>query len=191
MKSLGDLSRLYFQEFVLSGDASKMVDLRLGYDGLDEADSTYLNQGVNEWTIPAGVSSNGTSKGMPLLQEVNLSNIKFKKENITFDFSSCEKLRDFRDTGSNITSVTFAEGVALDTLYLSDTTATLTLIEPRMLTELVENYEYPVANNNGKLIAKPGLYIKNLTDGGDSPKTNITTLDIRGGGLGYNSYKLL
>lgn len=191
MKSLGDLSRLYFQEFVLSGDASKMVDLRLGYDGLDEADSTYLNQGVNEWTIPAGVSSNGTSKGMPLLQEVNLSNIKFKKENITFDFSSCEKLRDFRDTGSNITSVTFAEGVALDTLYLSDTTATLTLVEPRMLTELVENYEYPVANNNGKLIAKPGLYIKNLTDGGDSPKTNITTLDIRGGGLGYNSYKLL
>lgn len=191
MKSLGDLSRLYFQEFVLSGDASKMVDLRLGYDGLDEANSTYLNQGVNEWTIPAGVSANGTSKGMPLLQEVNLSNIKFKKENITFDFSSCEKLRDFRNIGSNITSVTFAEGVALDTLYLSDTTATLTLVEPRMLTEFIENYEYPVVDSSGKLTAKPGLYIQGLTDGGDSPKTNITTLDIRGGGLGYNSYKLL
>lgn len=189
MKSLGDLSRLYFQEFVLTGNASKMIDLRLGYDGLDEAGGSYLNQGVNEWTIPAGSST--TSKGMPLLQEVNLSNIKFKNENVTFNFSSCEKLRDFRDTGSNITSVTFAEGVALDTLYLSDTTATLTLVEPRMLTELIENYEYPVADSSGKLSAKPGLYIQGLTDGGDSPKTNITTLDIRGGGLGYNSYKLL
>lgn len=190
MKSLGDLSRLYFQEFVLSGDASKMVDLRLGYDGLDEANGSYLNQGVNEWTIPAGISSNGTSKGMPLLQEVNLSNIRFKN-NVTFDFSSCEKLRDFRDTGSNITKVTFAEGVALDTLYLSNDTSELKLVEPRMLTELVENYESPIANSNGKLIAKPGLYIQGLTDGGTTPQTEIITLDIRGGGLGYNSYKLL
>ena len=190
MKSLGDLSRLYFQEFVLSGDASKMVDLRLGYDGLDEAGSTYANQEVNEWTIPAGVSANGTGKGMPLLQEVNLSNIHFKNA-VNFDFSSCEKLRDFRDTGSNITQVSFAEGVALDTLYLSSETSELKLVEPRMLTELVENYEAPVANSSGKLVAKPGLYIQGLTDGGDSPKTNIITLDIRGGGLGYNSYKLL
>ena len=190
MKSLGDLSRLYFQEFVLSGDASKMVDLRLGYDGLDEAGSTYANQEVNEWTIPAGVSANGTGKGMPLLQEVNLSNIHFKNT-VNFDFSSCEKLRDFRDTGSNITQVSFAEGVALDTLYLSSETSELKLVEPRMLTELVENYEAPIANSSGKLVAKPGLYIQGLTDGGDSPKTNIITLDIRGGGLGYNSYKLL
>jgi hypothetical protein len=34
MKSLGDLSKLYFQEFAMEGKADKMTDLLLGYDGL-------------------------------------------------------------------------------------------------------------------------------------------------------------
>ena len=47
MKSLGDLSKLYFQEFELSGKASNMTDLLLGYDGLDEGGQSYRNNDVN------------------------------------------------------------------------------------------------------------------------------------------------
>ena len=187
MKSLGDLSRLYFQEFELSGKANKMIDLKLGYDGLDEEGNPYKNSGVNDWTIPAAAGS--LTGGMPLLQEVNLCNITFKNSNNTFDFSSCEKLRNFRNTGSNITQVTFAEGVSLDTLYLTKDTTALQLIEARLLTNLITTYQNPVADEDGNLVAQPGLYIEGLTDG--AKKTAITTFDIRGGNLGYNSYTLL
>ena len=190
MKSLGDLSRLYFQEFELSGKASKMTDLKLGYDGLDEEGNEYKNSGVNDWTIPAAAGT--LTGGMPLLKEVNLCNVTFKNQNNTFDFSSCEKMTNFRNTGSNITQVTFADGVALDTLYLTDTTTALNLTEARKLTDLITKYEHPVADEDGNLVAKKGLYIAGLTDKDKSKaKTNITTFDIQGGALGYNSYKLL
>jgi hypothetical protein len=38
MKSLGDLSKLYFQEFAMEGKADRMIDLLLGYDGLATED---------------------------------------------------------------------------------------------------------------------------------------------------------
>lgn len=187
MKSLGDLSRLYFQEFELSGKASKMTDLRLGYDGVDEEGSQYKNSGVNDWTIPAAAGT--LTGGMPLLREVNLSNVIFKNSNITFDFSSCEKLENFRNTGSNITQVTFADGVSLNTLYLTSATTTLKLVEARLLNDLITEYKTPTRNADGTLTAVPGLYIQNLTDG--KKQTLITIFDIQGGNLGYNSYKLL
>jgi hypothetical protein len=192
MKSLGDLSKLYLQEFELTGSATKMTDLLMGYDGLDEGGRSYKNEGVNTWTVPAGASGDG----MPLLKEVNLSNIKFKDNNVTFDFSSCEKLENFRNTGSNIVQVTFADGVALNTLYLTSETTTLKLTEARLLKNLVTEYHNPVKNSiTGKLEvaeADQGLYIADLTDkDNDNATTKITTLNIAGGGLGYNSYKLL
>lgn len=184
MKSLGDLSRLYFQEFDLSGKATKMTDLKLGYDGLDEEKHEYKNSGVNTWTLTG-------SEGLPLVKEINLCNITFKNENVTFDFSQSEKLQNFRNTGSNITQVTFADGVALDTLYLSDKTVSLSLVEARLLTDLIEKYENPTLNEaTGNLDAHPGLYIAGLTDG-TSASSNLMTLSIEGGNLGYNSYKLL
>lgn len=189
MKSLGDLSRLYFQEFELSGKAPKMVDLLLGYDGTDEEGNQYKNSGVNDWTIPAAAGT--LTGGMPLLRKVNLSNITFKNQTPTFDFSSCEKLENFRDIGSNITQVTFADGVALNTLYLSDSTVNLKLVEARLLTELVTDDKAPITRNeqDNTLTAKPGLFIDGLTNG--KKQTKLITFDIQGGNLGYNSYKLL
>jgi hypothetical protein len=133
---------------------------------------------------------------MPLLKEVNLSNVKFKENNPTFDFSSCEKLENFRDTGSNITQVSFADGVALNTLYLTDETKVLKLTEARLLTDLVDTYVNPVKNKSTSKLEvaeeNRGLYIANLTDKDNAnATTNITTLNIAGGGLGYNSYVLL
>ena len=73
MKSLGDLSKLYFQEFAMEGKADKMTDLLLGYDGLTIEDGqpyAYFNKDVNDWSYP----------DMPLLKEMNLCNITFKKD---------------------------------------------------------------------------------------------------------------
>ena len=57
--------------------------------------------------------------GKPLLKEVNLSGIQFTSA-VTFpiDLSSAEKLKVFKALKSNLLSVTFADGVALNTLYL-------------------------------------------------------------------------
>ena len=204
MKSLGDLSKLYFQEFELSGKAGNMTDLLLGYDGLDENGQNYRNNDVNTWTIPAQAGT--IEGGMPLLKEVNLSNINFKDTNVTFDFTSSEKMTNFRNTGSNIVAVKFADGVALNTLYLTDKTTSFTLTEANMLKGLIKTYENPVLNEiTDKLEAKPGLYITNLTDKinemyiagssagnkNDYVSTNITTFSIDGGNLGYESYELL
>lgn len=186
MKSLGDLSKLYFQEFELSGNATKITDLKLGYDGVDENGDHYKNSGVNKWTITG-------SSGLPLVKEINLSYIIFKDNNVTFDLSASEKLQNFRDVGSNITQVTFADGVALDTLHLSSSTTSLDLTEARLLTDLIEKYETPTdPNKDGNLIAQKGLYIEGLTDAQEGKeKSNLTTLSINGGNFGYNSYKLL
>ena len=195
MKSLGDLSKMYFQEFALEmSKASKLVDLRLGYDGLDEEGNHYKNSQVNDWSIPAQAGL--LSGGLPLLREVNLSYITFKNTSLSFDFSGCEKLQNFRDVGSNIVSVAFAEGVALNTLHLGAKTASLKLVEARQLVDYIDEtnpYTPPTHDAiTNTLSARPGLYIENLTDKPDNKATTLlTSLTINGGGLGYNSYKLL
>jgi hypothetical protein len=104
------------------------------------------------------------------------------------DLTSCEKLENFRATGSNFNSVMFAEGVALNTLYLPNSVKSLELKEARLLKNLITEYEYPTVNAEGKLVAKPGLFLEGMFD---SNATSIETLNIIGGGLGYDSYKLL
>ena len=187
MKSLGDLSKLYFQELFIRGKANKLVDLLLGYDGLSEEGKEYKNNDVNNWSYP--------SEGMPLLKEMNLCNIRFLNP-VALDLTKSEKLENFRNTGSNVTKVQFAEGVALNTLYLTDYTNYLSLIEANLLTKLVTKYVYPTVNSitNRLEVAEEnkGLYIKNLTDAEDNAiTTSIKTFDIRGGNLDYYSYELL
>jgi hypothetical protein len=84
----------------------------------------YLNKPI----FPAGSGSSG----MPLLQEVNLCNITIQG-GTTLDFSTCTKLKDFRATGSNLTNITFAPGVALHTLYLPSTVTNLSLTNANSL----------------------------------------------------------
>ena len=202
MKDLGDLSNLYLQEFEISGEAKKLTSLKLGYDGLmplRDSDSTssgkiveingkkyykWYNDKVNQPSIPAGADASG----MPLLKEANFCNMQINTGTPVLDLTSCEKLENFRATGSNFTSVMFAEGVALNTLYLPTSIKSLELKEARLLKNLITEYEYPEANAEGKLIAKPGLYLEGMFD---SNTTSIETLNIIGGGLGYDSYKLL
>jgi hypothetical protein len=102
MKDLGDMSNLYWQEFEITGDATKLTSLKLGYDGLDANGERWHNDNVNQFSIPA---SSSDSKGMPLLKEVNISNIQFNAASPILDLTSCEKLENFRATGSNLINV--------------------------------------------------------------------------------------
>ena len=190
MKSFGDMSRLYWTEFRIEGKASKMTDLLLGYDGIDENGEHYKNSGINDFLIPAGADNkNG---GMPLLKKVNMSYMIFSNNTPVYDFSSCEKLEDFRAIGSNIKNITFAPGSALRILYLPSDLTVLSLTEATKLNNIVT--EYRVRDDINDIDVKPGLYIPGLTE--KNPTTNkytsnIHTLNLIGDWLGYDSYKLL
>lgn len=193
MKDLGDMSNLYWQEFEISGDATKLTSLKLGYDGLDENGERWHNDNVNQFSIPA---SSSDSKGMPLLKEVNMSNIQFNAASPVLDLTSCEKLENFRATGSNLINVQFAKGVALNTVYLPTSITNLELVEANLLKNIITEDEYknPTRDDEGNLHANPGLYLQGFfdkTSTGDKGDTMIASLNIAGGGLGYDSYKLL
>ena len=189
MKSLGDMSKLYWTEFNIEGSATKMTSLLLGYDGLDEQGNHYENSNINMYGIHASNSATDNG-GMPLLKTVNLSYITFNDAAPTYNFASCEKLEDFRAIGSNITNVTFADGVALRTLYLPDTIKTLNLVEATKLNNIVTTL---VERNDLQLTdVTPGLYIPGLTDrAANQAVSSIEQLSLIGDCLGYDSYKLL
>ena len=190
MNDLGDMSKLYWQEFAIEGSASKLTSLRFGYDGeMVENGETikYANNNVNNPTF--GASKDSNTGGLPLLKYMNLSNIHINQGAPTLDLTSCEKLENFRATGSNYTDIQFAEGVALNTLYLPASLTTLKLTEARLLKNLITEYHTPTLNAEGELVADPGLYLEGMFEGTGS--TNIETLFILGSGLGYDSFKLL
>jgi hypothetical protein len=76
MKSLGDMSKLYWTELEFQVNAAKMTELLLGYDGIDEEGNHYKNEGINMYSLRA--SNTASDKGgMPLLKKANLSYITF------------------------------------------------------------------------------------------------------------------
>ena len=161
MKSLGDMSKLYWTELEFQTNAAKMTELLLGYDGIDEEGNHYENTGINMYSLRAS-SSASDKGGMPLLKKCNLSYITFNDTAPTFNFTSCEKLQDFRAIGSNITNVSFANGVALRTLYLPETIRTLNLTEATQLTKIVTDFR--VRDDLNNIDVKEGLYIPGLTE---------------------------
>ena len=196
MSDLGDMSKLYWQEFAIEGKAPKLTSLKFGYDGIvrdinpatgQMEDMSYQNRNVNNPTFGAAKIEGAT--GLPLLKYMNMCNVQIKDAGSSLNLTSCEKLENFRATGSNITEVQFAEGVALNTLYLPESITALRLTEARLLKNLITEYHAPVLNAEGDLVAEPGLYLENMFEG--NGVTNISILNILGSGLGYNSYKLL
>ena len=179
MSDFGDLSKMYWTEFKLEGEANRLTRLKLGHDGLDANGNPWYNRKLNGITLPS----------LPLLKEANFCNINITADNKALDLSKSEKLENFRATGSNISSVKFADGVALNTLYLPSTVASLTLKEASLLDKLVIDYSEPTKDDDGELVAAEGLYIEGLfEDGADS---QFKFLELDGGALGYNSYTLV
>ena len=189
IQDLGDMSNLYWQEFEISGNASQLTSLKLGYDGVVVEDGVTYTWKNNKMNFPIIPASKESEYGMPLLKEVNLCNLQINEGGETLDFTSCEKLENFRATGSNFKEFYFADGVALNTLYLPKTLTGLSLNKPKLLKKLITEYSYPVPNEEGKLVANEGLYLEGFFDGDQT--TNIADLTIKDSGLGYDSYKLL
>lgn len=196
MSDVGDMSKLYWQEFKIEGEVPHLTRLLLGSDEVvtdceDDNNPTvtkemkWANRRVNPLSIPSGKNASG----MPLLKEVNLCNIQINSQSPTLDLSSCQKLQNLRATGSNFTYFDLAEGVALNTLYLPKTVTRLELKEARLLTKVLTEYHQPQRVGQD-LVAEPGLFIEGLFDE-TNPATNLDTLTIEGGSLGYDSYKLL
>ena len=189
IQDLGDMSNLYWQEFEISGNASQLTSLKLGYDGVVVEDGVTYTWKNNKMNFPIIPASKESEYGMPLLKEVNLCNLQINEGGETLDFTSCEKLENFRATGSNFKEFYFADGVALNTLYLPKTLTGLSLNKPKLLKKLITEYSYPKPNEEGKLVANEGLYLEGFFDGDQT--TNIADLTIKDSGLGYDSYKLL
>ena len=186
MTDLGDMSKLYWSEFHMTNDCKKLTRLLLGNDNFD-----CLNNQGSQY----GYYRHGTQplslKSMPLLQEMCLSGIRTSGSGgVTYDLSYSEKLKSFRALRTDITSMTFAKGVALNTLYLPDCTTNIKLTEARQLTNLLTEYPVTKGENVGEYICEKGLYIEQLFDK-DSPSTQINNITLIGDKLGYDSYKLI
>lgn len=201
MKDLGDLSKMYWTEFKIEGDANKLTRLKLGHDALmTDSENNLVTEDGNtvRWFNNKMNPPSFSAKGLPLLKEMNFCNITINTANngsTSLDLSASEKLENFRATGSNLTDVIFAPGVALNTLYLPTTVTKLELIEARLLNKILTSYTTPVKESaNGEIIATPGLYVKGLTDLQGTETEEITLIaqfNITGDYFGYDSYNLV
>ena len=181
MSDFGDLSKLYFTEFYMEGDASHLTRLQLGSDGYDDNGNKWFNKKLNGITL----------EDMPLLKEANFSNIGLQNQT-ALDLTVSEKLENFRAVGtSNLTGVSFADGVALNTLYLPASVTTLSLVQANLLTKVIKEQEAPIPTKDefGNLVAEPGLFIEGFFT--DPYTSGLTAIHLDGGALGYDSYDLL
>lgn len=183
---LGDLSKLYLMELNFQNECPKLTRLLIGNDNFDAPNAEGVATGY--YRKAAGQMN---LNSMPLLEEFCLSGVMATSDGsgVTYDLSKSEKLRSFRALRTDLTGITFAEGVALHTLYLPHSIKALNLVEAKNLKKLLTT-TYPVTKGEktGEYICAEGLYIESLF--GDSPTTQIDTLSLNNVALGYDSYRL-
>ena len=129
---------------------------------------------------------------MPLLQEANFSRITLQTQT-SLDLSASEKLENFRAVGtSNLTSVTFADGVALNTLYLPKSVTSLKLVQANLLNNLIAEGTAPTPINNDDGTVTPptqGLFIDGFFS--ETFDSALTSIHFNGGALGFGTYQIL
>ena len=184
MSDFGDMNKLYWTEFYMEGNADHLTRLQLGYDGFSKTDSNvqWYNQKLNGIKL----------SDMPLLKEANFSRITLQTQT-ALDLTASEKLENFRAVGtSNLTGVNFADGVALNTLYLPKSVTSLKLVQANLLDNLIDATTAPTPINNEDGTVTPptqGLYIDGFFD--DTFSSSLTNIHFNGGSLGYGTYKIL
>jgi CheY-like chemotaxis protein len=111
-----------------------LLDIMLpGIDGFNVCSKIRENANTPIIILSAKIGKEDKLNGitlpkLPLLKEANFCNITLINAT-SLDFSASEKLENFRATGSgNITSVKFADGVSLNTLYIPPTLSSLSLV---------------------------------------------------------------
>lgn len=187
ISSLGDISLMYPNSLQIF-HGQRMLDFKLGSDI-----PGYSNPLINS-------SSDWSLATMPLLKSVNISKLEsFSKE---LNLTGSSKLQEFRALGSIIERINFAPGAPLHTVHLPQTMTTLSLIQHQDLTDILTSMPVVVKedeNTPGKYNYQDpstyrGLYIEGVTDYTPSKANlghNLSTYEVQGGGLGYNSYIIL
>ena len=208
ISSLGDLSIKYPSRFVIDGGI-RLLDITIGSDAPNYYNSLLgSNAGgggsiisLNNSKYTAGGELNTSRKS--LLKSINLTNVI--NLDVSLDMSGSEKLRECRILGTKIPYVTFAEGAPLDCVHLPKTTNRIDLVEATGLTRILTSKPAVWNNATGGLVDRDnyvGLYIEGLTDNdgtqfdinpstGERIDNSIQRINIIGGRLGYDSYKLL
>lgn len=185
ISSLGDLSRAYLDEVILSS-LKRLKELHLGSD-----DPGYYNsQPIRTFTLGAeafDTDGKPNENAKALLESVILTNVT----SLTgpMNVTGAEKLKEFRALGTKITGATFADGGQMEVVHLPDSIAHLTFVEPVSLKGLITS-ENDFKDNNGKF--NKGLYVPGVTTTGNlAETTDISKLQIVGGNMGYSSYQLM
>lgn len=189
MSDFGEMNKMYWTEFYMEGRAEHLTRLQLGYDGYSRTDANmqWYNKKLNGITLAT----------MPLLKEANFSRIGLLNET-TLDLTASEKLENFRAVGtSKLINVKFADGVALNTLYLPASIASLKLVQANLLTNLIESNIAPTPINNDDGTVSPptqGLFLEGFfgeNEDDNNFTSSINSIYLDGGALGYGSYKIL
>ena len=187
ISSLGDISLKYPDEIYLT-ELTRLKDIRLGNDT-----PNYYNGALTKCALgTSAIDSNGKENvnAKKLLESVVLTGVSSLGGAI--DVTGSEKLKEFRALGTNISGVTFADGVQADTIHLPDTVTFLEFNTPVALKNIVEKIEVKeIDEKTGYNIYKPGLYVQGVTDAQKADKTLINKYVINKGNMGYDSYKLL
>ena len=177
ISSLGDISLMYPNSLQIF-HGQRMLDLNIGSDYFGYKNPLLTKD--SDWSLDS----------MPLLKSVNISNLNmFDRE---MNFTQSKKLREFRALGSILQRVNFAGGAPLDTVHLPSTMNTISFIKNKNLDTILTSKPEDTETHN--LLHTPGLYIEGVTD--YSPFMagtghNISTYEVDGGNLGYNSYIIL
>ena len=181
LQEFGDVSLLYLDEFEFPDDANNITKIQLGNEN-----SRYK---PNEQFKVSAIDEATQKK--PLLKVFDITNID--KINSKIELLDSVKLESFKALGSKITGAVFADGVNLRHLYLPNTVNSLSLSKASNLKKVLYNpSELKVTLDDGNLGDAEGLYIEELVkDNNGSKTTNISEIDIVGGGLKLYSYDLL
>ena len=189
MADYGEMNKLYWREFYMEGQANHLTKLQLGYDGYSKTDKK--DDGSDFYWFNNELNGIALSE-MPLLKEANFSGLGLKTET-TLNLTKSEKLENFRAVRTHkLNDVKFADGVALNTLYLPSSVTSLKLVQANLLNNLIETKEPPSPINNEDGTVTPpeqGLFIEGYF--GDTFSSSIKNIYLDGGNLGYGSYKLL
>ena len=203
ISSLGDLSTKYLSQFTLA-NGKRILDITIGSDAPDYFNSL-LGAGTGQFNInDSKYLSTGNQALNPsrktLLKKINLTNVKSLQD--ALDISGSEKLVECRVLGTKIPYVTFAEGAPLDCIHLPWTVTKIDLVEATNLTRILTTKPTVWQNTRDNYT---GLYIEDLTDSledggpilyhtdeqGNRLPNKINRINIVGGKLGYDSYRLL
>ena len=182
IQDYGDLSLLYLDEMDFQTTSLRSVVV-------GNENSNYSNEKAEESFVQRLRTADINDGGKPLLQTYDITNLS--QVDGTISLTTANKLTTFKALGTNITNALFANGVALNQLYLPETINKLELIEAYNLDKIY--YDYSDILDNGKQ-SKAGLYIANVIhhdDIEDVDTTRINSIKLVGGALDLYSYDLL